>query len=95
MEHSRENISRMFQQSTGFFTNTPRYDANELKILQNIVDANRYSIQNVMDMVQYSCDEMFVRCHFEGKPINCSVLFTPTISQYGHCCTFNQKGYYK
>ncbi|XP_055316922.1 sodium channel protein Nach-like [Sitodiplosis mosellana] len=92
-EHSRENISRMFEQSSGFFT-TIAYDVNELKVLQNIVDTNRYLIQNVMDMVQTSCDDVFVRCRFEGKPINCSDLFQPSTSQYGLCCIFNKRSYY-
>lgn len=91
---SRENMSRIFEQSSGFFSTTA-YNVNELKILQNIVDTNRYSIRNIMDMVQGSCDDMFVRCRFEGKLINCSILFRPVTSQYGLCCTFNKNRLYK
>lgn len=84
----------MFQQSVGFFSSTT-YKLNDLKVLQNIVDTNQFSIRNVMDMVQSTCNDMLVRCRFEGKFINCSTLFKPVTSQYGLCCTFNKNRLHK
>lgn len=93
-EHPREDVVRMFQQSAGFFTTTP-YDVNDLKTMEKLVEMNRYSVRNVMDMVQSSCDETFVRCRFEGRFVNCSDLFKPVTSQHGLCCTFNKNNLYK
>lgn len=93
-ENSREYIGQLFYQSSGFYSITT-YNVSELNILQNIVDLNRYSIEDVMNMVQTSCDYLFVRCHSEGMFINCSTLFTPVTSQYGLCCTFNDDNTFK
>lgn len=46
-------------------------------------------------MIQMSCDELFVKCQFEGKFVECSNLFQPVTSQYGLCCAFNKNGQYK
>lgn len=91
---TREIVMRMLHQSSGFFTETV-YNANELEDLQNIIEMNRYSIRNVMDMVQNSCDDTFIKCRFEGQMTNCSDLFTAVTSQYGLCCTFNKNNLFK
>lgn len=93
-ENSRDDLFRIFQQSSGLFT-TIEYDVGDLEILQKIIDMNRYSIENVMNLIQTSCDELFVKCQFEGEFVNCSDLFKPVTSQYGLCCAFNKNGQYK
>ena len=30
-------------------------------------------------------------CYWKGKPVNCSSLFTPTITDQGICCSFNMQ----
>lgn len=92
--HSRDDLLRIFSQSSGFFTET-EYDLGDLEVLQKMIDMNRYSIENVMKMIQMSCDELFVKCQFEGKFVECSNLFQPVTSQYGLCCAFNKNGQYK
>lgn len=89
--HSRDDLLRIFSQSSGFFTET-EYDIGDLEVLQKMIDMNRYSIENVMNMIQMSCDELFVKCQFEGKFVECSNLFQPVTSQYGLCCAFNTNG---
>ncbi len=39
--------------------------------------------------VGQSCEDMFVRCHFEGRDRDCSSLFEPIITDEGQCCAFN------
>lgn len=92
--HSRADLIRIFQQSAGFFT-FGAYNVDELEVLQNIIDANRYSIGNIMKLIQSSCEQMFVHCQYEGQRVNCSTLFTPLTSQYGMCCTFNKNHQFK
>lgn len=91
---TREIVIRMFHQSNGFFTVTA-YNVSELEDLQNIIEMNRYSVRNVMDMVQNSCDDTFVKCRYEGVLTNCSNLFKPVTSRYGLCCTFNKNNLFK
>lgn len=79
----------MFRQSIGFFATVP-YNQTELNILENIVNKSSYSVRDVMDQMQTTCDEMLLKCRFEGKNINCSDIFRPITSQYGLCCIFNK-----
>lgn len=87
--YSHDYLLRIFQQSSGFFKSV-LYNESNLTILQRIVNATSLSIQNVMDQMQSSCDEILVRCRLEGKITPCHTLFKPVISQYGLCCSFNR-----
>lgn len=79
----------MFQQSVGFFT-TATYNETELNIMQNIVNKTSYSVQQVIELMQCPCDELLLRCRFEGEVVPCQNIFKPVVSQYGLCCTFNK-----
>lgn len=87
--YSHDNLRSMFQQSIGFFATTS-YNQSELNILENIVNKTSYSIQDVMEQMQMTCDDMLLKCRFEGRNINCSDIFKSTTSQYGLCCIFNK-----
>ncbi|XP_031636281.1 sodium channel protein Nach-like [Contarinia nasturtii] len=87
-EYSAESLKRMFKQSSGFFE-TMTYNVSELTIVQNLIDMNQYTVRRVMDTIQNTCNDIFVRCRFEGFAFNCSNLFKAVTSQYGNCCTFN------
>lgn len=86
---SREQLIRMFQQASGFFTNTS-YNVHDLEAIQKIVDTNQLTVEDVMNSVQAPCDEMLVRCSFEGKIVNCTSLFKSITTQFGNCCIFNR-----
>lgn len=79
----------MFKQSIGFFAVTS-YNRSELKILENIVNSTSLQIREVMDDMQTTCDNMMLKCRFEGNNLNCSDIFKPMVSQYGLCCIFNK-----
>lgn len=87
--HSHDDLRRMFQQSIGFFATTS-YNESDLNILEDILNKTSYSIQDVMNQMQTSCDDMLLKCRFEGNNLNCSEIFQPITSQYGLCCIFNK-----
>ena len=39
--------------------------------------------------LSHHCDEMFLRCFFEGHERNCSEIFISTVTDEGECCAFN------
>lgn len=87
--YSHDDLRRMFEQSIGFFAITP-YNESSLSILENIVNKTSYSVRDVMDQMQTTCDDMLLKCRFEGNNLNCSEIFKPISSQYGLCCIFNK-----
>ena len=46
-------------------------------------------LQGYLGNLSHSCEEMFLRCSFEGNLYNCSELFKPIVTDEGQCCTFN------
>lgn len=37
----------------------------------------------------HSCEELVLRCVWEGNPIDCKKIFNQFITDYGFCCKFN------
>ena len=46
-------------------------------------------VHGLLESVSHSCDEMLVRCKFEGYERDCMEIFSPTITDDGQCCGFN------
>ncbi|KAJ1523170.1 hypothetical protein ONE63_001061 [Megalurothrips usitatus] len=58
--------------------------------LQDILDNNGLSIDQVMWAVSPSCDELLVRCVWKRREcLRCSELFRKVRTAYGFCCSFN------
>ncbi|CAK1583458.1 unnamed protein product [Parnassius mnemosyne] len=72
-----------------------KINTNELKYLQDLIEANRYSALDVMSLLPQRCDRFLKRCIFQRKIYPCNVLFDSILTQYGMCCIFNSIYYFK
>lgn len=80
-------------QTPGFVDNIV-YNETDLLILQNVLSNNRYTVREVMDFLQQPCNELFVKCRWEGEYYPCGDLFKPSLAHHGSCCTFNKDNQY-
>uniref|UniRef100_A0ABD2WFA5 Sodium channel protein Nach n=1 Tax=Trichogramma kaykai TaxID=54128 RepID=A0ABD2WFA5_9HYME len=61
-----------------------------LSILQNVLDANNYTVVQVAR--EANCSELLKSCKWKGNVTPCRELFEETTSRDGHCCSFNYFG---
>ncbi|XP_034240292.1 sodium channel protein Nach-like, partial [Thrips palmi] len=58
--------------------------------LQNILDKNSLSVDQVLRRVTPTCDELMVRCLWKRRQcLHCSDIFRMVPTAYGYCCSFN------
>ncbi|XP_055381341.1 sodium channel protein Nach-like [Condylostylus longicornis] len=67
------------------------YDENMLVDLQEIMEANRYTIPVFMSSLRQKCEDFFVKCRWRLEIIPCHKLFTQARTFFGECCSFNIK----
>ena len=46
-------------------------------------------LHKYLDLVTHSCNEMLLKCEFEGHERDCAEIFNPVITDGGQCCGFN------
>ncbi|XP_052132958.1 sodium channel protein Nach-like, partial [Frankliniella occidentalis] len=65
-------------------------NASRFARLQQVLDQNGMSVDDVMFSVSPSCDEMLVMCRWKRQRCaQCSDLFRKVRTAYGYCCSFN------
>ncbi|XP_034238920.1 sodium channel protein Nach-like [Thrips palmi] len=57
--------------------------------LDVILKHNNLTPEAVLEEVGQPCSEMLERCSWEGREVNCSTIFSRTMSFMGFCCAFN------
>lgn len=57
--------------------------------LQDILDSNEYTIEEVMKQVAPSCSELLQRCKWKGEEKRCETIFETIKTTEGYCCAFN------
>ncbi|XP_063539375.1 sodium channel protein Nach-like [Cydia strobilella] len=70
------------------------YSYNEslrLRLLKFSAQTAEDSQKNIEEMERLapSCEEMLLRCSWNGQEVNCSHIFTMRRTVLGHCCAFN------
>ncbi|XP_014211229.1 sodium channel protein Nach-like [Copidosoma floridanum] len=60
-----------------------------LTILQDVFDANNYTISDVMKLVNQDCTSLLRNCKWKGNSTPCHELFEQTYARDGICCSFN------
>nr|XP_049704418.1 sodium channel protein Nach [Helicoverpa armigera] len=74
----------------GFHEIVNNPDLTVLRHLEELFEANRYTIPEVMGTLPQSCDRFLKRCFLEGVLYaNCEDLFQPILTGHGYCCAFN------
>ncbi|XP_063627574.1 sodium channel protein Nach-like isoform X3 [Cydia splendana] len=59
-----------------------------LKFATQNAEASHKIIEG-MERLAPSCEEMLLRCSWNGQEVNCSHIFTTRRTILGHCCAFN------
>lgn len=88
---TKETILRGIYQTPGF-VDFIEYNETDLEIMQEVLFNNRYDVARAMSFLQQPCDELFVRCRWQGTFYPCDELFKPSTAYHGSCCTFNKYG---
>ena len=53
------------------------------------MDMTGDQLHHYLNDLGMTCDQMVLRCNFEGNVRDCREIFTPTITDEGQCCSFN------
>ncbi|XP_073950005.1 sodium channel protein Nach-like [Choristoneura fumiferana] len=69
-------------------------NASTLQHLQGLINANRYTVREIMALVAQSCDDFLKLCIFQQERQDCRKLFRPLITVHGLCCIFNSPYYF-
>lgn len=88
---SRDKVMEAMYQTAGF-GGEGAYTSEGMDILQTVMERNRIAVVDAMERLQRPCDELLVKCRFEGQLVPCDQLFKKSFGQYGHCCTFKSDG---
>ncbi|KAJ1522559.1 hypothetical protein ONE63_001745 [Megalurothrips usitatus] len=59
--------------------------------LERLLKYNNLSSEAVFEELGQPCLEMIERCSWEGREVNCSTIFTRTMTYLGYCCSFNSQ----
>lgn len=64
-------------------------NATQLSVLQNLLLENRYDVFMTMQHLMVPCNDMIVKCRYDGQIIDCARLFERSYTWQGYCCSFN------
>ncbi|XP_049877879.1 sodium channel protein Nach-like [Pectinophora gossypiella] len=89
------DIQYILPQLLGFYQ-LMTVDVDSLAQLQSLIEANRYSVPDVMVMLAQNCDDFLRVCIFKQRLYpHCRGLFRPILTKHGLCCIFNSMYHYK
>ncbi|XP_069964472.1 sodium channel protein Nach [Bactrocera oleae] len=73
----------------GFITDDYTYSTENIELLQNLIDINNISTLTFMQNLQWNCSDIFFRCRFMWRIMDCRKLIEVSRTYYGYCCSFN------
>jgi acid-sensing ion channel, other len=79
----------MIKYTAGFTNPINKLNLSELPALQEILQANRFTVDLAMKRLMYPCTKMIHRCRWEGKIVDCKQMFSISETYQGYCCSFN------
>ncbi|XP_059471039.1 sodium channel protein Nach-like [Neocloeon triangulifer] len=62
---------------------------SNVSLLQNAITKNGVGLTELMRDLAPSCSDIMVQCQWKGVEVDCSKLFTRSLSDNGFCCSFN------
>ncbi|XP_012137115.2 sodium channel protein Nach [Megachile rotundata] len=62
---------------------------SNLSRLQGIFDMNNLSIPTVINLVTRDCNTLLEACKWKAEEHDCNMIFQPSFTRYGMCCSFN------
>jgi hypothetical protein len=71
------------------FDNRDNIPERNYSRLQDILDYNDYTIEEVMSKLAPRCDHLLQRCKWKGEEKRCESLFETIKTTEGFCCAFN------
>ncbi|XP_052132622.1 sodium channel protein Nach-like [Frankliniella occidentalis] len=57
--------------------------------LVRLLTYNNVTSDVLTESLSQPCEDLIERCSWEGREVNCSRVFTRTMSYLGYCCSFN------
>lgn len=73
----------------GFMDKMEDVNATQLEVIQSLLQENRYDVYTTMQHLMVPCNDMIVKCRFDGQNIDCARLFERSYTWQGYCCSFN------
>ncbi|XP_050324973.1 sodium channel protein Nach [Bactrocera neohumeralis] len=73
----------------GFISDDYTYATEDIVLLQNLIDVNNISTLTFMQNLQWNCSDIFFRCRFMWRIVDCSEIIEVSRTYYGYCCSFN------
>lgn len=73
----------------GFMDKLDNVSTSDVSLLQNLLLQNRYDVYSTMQNLMVPCNDMLVKCRFDGQTVDCARLFERSYTWQGYCCSFN------
>ncbi|XP_052756545.1 sodium channel protein Nach-like [Galleria mellonella] len=90
------DLERVLPQLLGFYVPLQVWDAPGLEQLQKVINLNRYTVPEVINLMPQRCDRFLKLCILQRKSYpHCRGLFRPILTTNGHCCIFNNIYYFE
>ncbi|KAF7266409.1 hypothetical protein GWI33_020240 [Rhynchophorus ferrugineus] len=72
------------------YDKTVKYNVSEVDVAQRVLKENDYAeIRRILNRISQNCEDLFVRCLWNKKLVDCNLLFEESYSDSGRCCSFN------
>lgn len=86
---NKDEMIRLLRLTDGFMDKLDNVSSTELTFLQDLLIKNRYEVYTTMQNLMVPCNDMIVKCRFDGINIDCARLFERSYTWQGYCCSFN------
>lgn len=64
-------------------------DYSDMQQLDLVLNINNLNLEDVLRNLTLSCEELILKCKWDGVMTDCGVLFEETKTYEGFCCSFN------
>jgi len=86
---NRSDLARRIKYTAGFTNNIREFIAEDINLMQAVLNENRYTVEATMKRLMYPCEKLLYRCRWQGQIVDCKEVFSATETYQGYCCGFN------
>ncbi|XP_063706173.1 sodium channel protein Nach-like [Culicoides brevitarsis] len=85
----KEEMINLLRLTDGFMQKLETVNYTQLELMQNLLQENRYDVFMTMQGLMVPCNDMIVKCRYNGEIVDCARLFERSYTWQGYCCSFN------
>ncbi|XP_037297418.1 sodium channel protein Nach-like [Manduca sexta] len=82
-------VKDVIRQLAAFFSPDVVYQREDLENIEHFLRHNGLEVDAAGRKLMTTCEETLIRCRWNGKMVDCSMLFQMELTGDGYCCVFN------